>query len=51
MADSLFKRKIYDRMLRWKEESNGDTALLIKGASESEINISYILKICEVKIA
>ena len=32
MADNLFKRKIYDQMLRWKEESNGDTALLIKGA-------------------
>ncbi|MDO4772706.1 MAG: AAA family ATPase [Bacillota bacterium] len=32
MADIFFKRKIYDRMLRWKEESSGDTALLIKGA-------------------
>lgn len=32
MADNLFKRKIYDQMLRWKHESNGDTALLIKGA-------------------
>ena len=32
MADTLFKRKIYDQMLKWKEESNGDTALLIKGA-------------------
>ena len=32
MADNLFKRKIYNQMLRWKKESNGDTALLIKGA-------------------
>lgn len=32
MADIFFKRKIYDRMLRWKKESSGDTALLIKGA-------------------
>ena len=28
----MFKRKIYERMLRWKKESDGRTALLIKGA-------------------
>ena len=28
----LFKRKIYDRLLRWKQESNGKSALLIEGA-------------------
>lgn len=28
----IFKRKIYDRMLAWKRERNGSTALLIKGA-------------------
>ncbi len=28
---SLFKRKIYDKLLRWKEESAGRTALLIEG--------------------
>lgn len=27
-----FKRKIYDTMLRWKTERNGETALLIQGA-------------------
>lgn len=27
-----FKRKIYDTMLKWKEERRGDTALLIQGA-------------------
>ena len=27
-----FKRKIYDTMLKWKQERNGDTALLIQGA-------------------
>lgn len=32
MAAKRFKRKIYDRMLRWKRESDGRTALLIKGA-------------------
>ncbi len=32
MKERVFKRKIYDRMLRWKNESNGRTALLIKGA-------------------
>lgn len=31
MAAKIFKRKIYERMLKWKQESNGNTALLIKG--------------------
>ena len=28
----IFKRKIYDKMLQWKKERDGKTALLIKGA-------------------
>ena len=32
MKDRIFKRKIYERMLEWKRKSNGQTALLIKGA-------------------
>ena len=28
----VFKRKIYDKMLKWKNEQDGKTALLIKGA-------------------
>lgn len=28
----VFKRKLYDKMLRWKQESNGETALLIEVA-------------------
>lgn len=28
----VFKRKIYDKMLEWKEISKGQTALLIEGA-------------------
>ena len=28
----VFKRKIYDRMLQWKQERDGKTALLVKGA-------------------
>lgn len=28
----LFKRKLYNRLLRWKQEENGNTALLIEGA-------------------
>lgn len=28
----VFKRKIYNKMLKWKNEQNGKTALLIKGA-------------------
>lgn len=27
-----FKRKIYDKLLKWKEESNGKSAVLIEGA-------------------
>lgn len=32
MSERVFERKIYQRMLEWKKESNGKTALLIKGA-------------------
>lgn len=28
----IFKRKIYDKLLQWKTEDNGSTAVLIKGA-------------------
>lgn len=28
----MFKRKIYDKLLEWKKESNGNTALLVEGA-------------------
>lgn len=28
----IFKRKLYDKMLQWKQERDGQTALLIKGA-------------------
>jgi len=32
MGNRVFRRKIYDRMLRWKQESDGKSALLIQGA-------------------
>ncbi len=32
MAKRIFKRKIYDKLLQWKKESRGKTALLIEGA-------------------
>lgn len=32
MGTTVFRRKIYDRMLDWKRQSAGKTALLIKGA-------------------
>lgn len=32
MAELIFKRKMYDRMLQWKHERDGETALLIQGA-------------------
>ena len=27
-----FKRKIYDKLLKWKNESNGKSAILVEGA-------------------
>lgn len=32
MKKKIFKRKVYDKMLEWKLERNGSTALLLKGA-------------------
>lgn len=32
MEQRIFKRKIYEKILQWKEENNGKTALLIEGA-------------------
>ena len=32
MAEHIFKRKIYNQLLQWKQISNGKTAMLIEGA-------------------
>ncbi len=32
MSERIFKRKIYRKLLEWKEQDNGSTALLIEGA-------------------
>lgn len=32
MAERIFRRKLYEKMLQWKQERDGKTALLIKGA-------------------
>lgn len=32
MEKRVFKRKIYDKLLRWKQESGGESALMIQGA-------------------
>lgn len=32
MSDRVFRRKIYDKIRRWKEESEGKYALLVEGA-------------------
>ena len=32
MGERLFKRKIYNQLLKWKQESNGQSALLVEGA-------------------
>ena len=36
------KRKVYKEILKWKSESNGKTALLIKGARR--VGKSYIVE-------
>ena len=38
----MMKRKIYDKLIKWKEESNGEVALLIDGARR--IGKSYIVE-------
>ena len=35
------KRKVYNNILKWKQESNGKTALLIEGARR--VGKSYIV--------
>lgn len=32
MVQKVFKRKIYDKILQWKQQSNGQSALMIQGA-------------------
>ena len=32
MSEYFFRRKLYQKMLQWKNEANGETALLIEGA-------------------
>ena len=32
MKGPIFRRKIYDKFLEWKRESNGESALLVEGA-------------------
>ena len=36
----ILKRKIYDKLLQWKQEKNGKTALMIEGARR--VGKSYI---------
>ncbi len=65
MGEKVFKRKLYEKMLNWKREKDGTTALLIKGARrvgkstlaeefakneyESYINIDFTEASTEVK--
>jgi len=32
MAEMIFKRKAYDKLLQWKSKSNGESAVLLQGA-------------------
>lgn len=54
MAERIFERKIYQKMLDWKMNSNGKTALLIKGArrvGKSTIALEFAKKEYESYIA
>lgn len=33
----VFQRKIYERMLQWKQEEQGQTALMIEGDRKSVV--------------
>ncbi len=37
MKEIVFKRKIYLKMLEWKRESQGETALLIEGVRRERL--------------
>ena len=41
-GEKLMKRKVYNRLIEWKQNSNGKTALLIDGARR--VGKSYIVK-------
>ena len=46
MNDYIWGRKIYDRFLEWKRESNGESALLVEGARRiGKSTIVELLKI------
>ena len=32
MSERIFKRKIYSKILEWKQENDGASALLVEGA-------------------
>ncbi len=54
MAERIFERKIYQKMLDWKKNSNGKTALLIKGArrvGKSTIALEFAKKEYESYLA
>lgn len=44
----IFKRKLYERMLNWKQAKDGKTALLIKGARRvGAARLCYRVADCE----
>ncbi len=42
MKSVELRRKAYDRLLEWKKESNGETAILVNGARR--VGKSYLVK-------
>ncbi len=47
VLNMVFKRKLYKKMLEWKKEFDGKTALLIKGARRIGKSIHYF-PICQI---
>ena len=50
---SMFQRKIYNKLLEWKRESEGKTALLIEGArriGKSTVVEAFVAQILAVNV-
>lgn len=43
------RRKIYDKLTKWKKESNGEVALLIYGARRIGKSIDFLDKPLDIK--
>ena len=45
----MHKRKIYDKLLEWKNESDGNTALLVEGARR-KVNLQLLRNLVKMNM-